>query len=92
MAATHPTELACSCFSTVAKSVLLVPVAECLSELKGNYFEKPSVLSQMQVFDDTSRGPWGALKLLWTTRVTELLASAGAFLTLIMLLFEPFTP
>lgn len=78
-------------FSTIAKSALLVPVAECLSQLKWNYFEKPRALSQMQVFDDASRGPWGALKLLWTTRTTALLASAGAFLMLLMLAFEPFT-
>jgi hypothetical protein len=78
-------------FSTIAKSALLIPVAECLSQLKWHYFEKPRALSQMQVFDDASRGPWGALKLLWTTKLAAPLASVGAFVMLLMLAFEPFT-
>ncbi|KAF1967799.1 hypothetical protein BU23DRAFT_411161, partial [Bimuria novae-zelandiae CBS 107.79] len=51
-------------FSTIAKSALLVPIAECISQLKWTYFEAPRTLSQMQVFDDASRGPWGALVML----------------------------
>ncbi|KAF1996400.1 hypothetical protein P154DRAFT_443513, partial [Amniculicola lignicola CBS 123094] len=54
-------------FSTIAKSALLVPIAEGLSQLKWTYFEvpEPRELAQMQVFDDASRGPWGALVFLW---------------------------
>ena len=78
-------------FSTIAKSALLVPIAECISQLKWTYFESPRTLSQLQVFDDASRGPWGSLVLLWKTKATALLASLGAFITILLLAFEPFT-
>lgn len=78
-------------FSTIAKSALLVPIAECISQLKWTYFESPRALSQLQVFDSASRGPWGALVLLWKTKATALLASLGAFITILLLAFEPFT-
>ena len=78
-------------FSTIAKSALLVPIAECISQLKWTYFESPRTLSQLQLFDDASRGPWGSLILLWKTKATALLASLGAFITILLLAFEPFT-
>ncbi|KAH7355650.1 hypothetical protein BKA66DRAFT_553649 [Pyrenochaeta sp. MPI-SDFR-AT-0127] len=76
-------------FSTIAKSSLLVPLAACLSQLKWSYFEKPQTLSHMQDFEDASRGPWGAMMLLWKVKGTALLASVGALVTLLMLAFEP---
>lgn len=39
-------------FSTVAKSALLIPVTDCLSQLKWLYFREPRTLSQLQAFDD----------------------------------------
>jgi hypothetical protein len=78
-------------FSTIAKSSLLVPVAVCLSQLKWSYFEKPRELGHMQVFDDASRGPWGAAVLLWKTKGVAWLASVGALITLFMMTFEPFS-
>lgn len=76
-------------FSTLAKTALLVPVTECISQLKWNHFENPKRLSQLQVFDDASRGPWGALILLLKARMTSM-ASLGALITIIALAFEPF--
>jgi hypothetical protein len=78
-------------FSTIAKSCLLVPVAVCLSQLKWSYFEKPRELGHMQVFDDASRGPWGAFVFLWKTKGVAWLASVGALITLLMMAFEPFS-
>lgn len=78
-------------FSAIAKSSLLVPLASCLSQLKWSYFEKPRTLSHIQDFEDASRGPWGAMMLLWKVKGTALLASVGALATLFMLAFEPFT-
>jgi hypothetical protein len=80
-----------SVFSSIAKSTLLVPVAMCLSQLKWSYFEKPRHLAHMQVFDDASRGPWGALVLLWKTRGMAWMAGVGALVTVLLMTFEPFS-
>ncbi|KAH7121262.1 hypothetical protein B0J11DRAFT_62108 [Dendryphion nanum] len=76
-------------FSTVAKSALLVPVTECISQLKWIYFEKRHPLSHMQVFDDASRGPWGSLVLLQKVKLN--LGTLGAVITILALTLEPFT-
>lgn len=78
-------------FSTVGKSALLLAVSEGLGQLKWLYFEEPRTLSQMENFDQATRGPWGAFTFLWHTRGTAYLASMGAFATVTMLAFEPVT-
>lgn len=70
---------------------LLVPITACISQLKWSYFESPRSLSQMQVFDDASWGPRGALLMLWKTRTTISLPWLGALVTLLLLAFDPFT-
>lgn len=80
-----------SVFSTIARSALLMPIAACISQLKWSYFESSRTLNQMQVFDDASRGPRGALLMLWKTRTTISLAWLGALVTLLLLAFDPFT-
>ncbi|KAF2796181.1 hypothetical protein K505DRAFT_1967 [Melanomma pulvis-pyrius CBS 109.77] len=80
-------------FSTIAKSALLYPLAECIGQLKWEYFDTTTAkpLSQLYAFDTASRGPWGAFKFTWSTRGRALLASMGAAITVLMLAFEPFT-
>jgi len=58
---------------------------------------QPKALSQLQVFDNASRGPWGSLMLFWKTRKSfsrkespPVLALLGAAITILMLAFEPF--
>lgn len=49
-----------SVFMTVAKSSLLLPVAECISQAKWIQFERaPHHLIRLQEYDEASRGPWG---------------------------------
>lgn len=45
----------------------------------------------MQVFDDASRGPLGALILLWKTRGVAWLAGVGALVTVLVMTYEPFS-
>ena len=78
-------------FSTVAKSALLVPIAECIGQIKWDFFKRPRPLIHIQTFDEASRGPWGATVLLWKTRGTSLLAAFGSIITILLLTFEPFT-
>ena len=77
--------------STLAKSALLVPLAECIGQLKWTYFRRPRSLNYFQIFDEASRGPGGSAIFLWKTKLTALLPSLGAVLTILLLAFEPFT-
>lgn len=80
--------------TTVAKTSLLVPVAESISQLKWMHFDHPNPLSDLQMFDDASRGPWGAWTFLChktaPRRINNtLFASVGCLITLLSLAFEP---
>lgn len=80
-------------FSAITKSALLIPIAECISQLMWVYYDKSKAepLSQLQYFHDASRGPWGSTVLFWKTRMRPpYLALFGAAITVMMLLFEPF--
>jgi len=78
-------------FSTITKSALLVSIAECLGQLKWDYFQdRPRSVQHMQTFDEASRGPWGALVLLYKMRGRAVLAAFASMVTILMLAFEPF--
>ncbi|KAI8632610.1 hypothetical protein F5Y19DRAFT_325574 [Xylariaceae sp. FL1651] len=52
--------------TTISKTALLVPAASCISQLKWRYFSgQPRRLTDLQLFDAASRGPWGSLALLF---------------------------
>lgn len=81
-----------SLFSTVAKAALLLPVAAYLSQLKWHYFaQEPHPLNDLQIFDDASRGPLGALQLLWELKGKALIASLASIITIVALAIDPFT-
>lgn len=81
-----------SVLMTISKSALLVSIAECISQAKWMQFGKsPCRLSQLQLFDDSSRGPCGSLQLLLHPKAIGLIAAAGAFLTIACLTLDPFT-
>jgi hypothetical protein len=81
-----------SVFSTISKSSLLYPLAECIGQLKWEYFDtaRPRALSELHAFDAASRGPWGAFQFIWLTRGRAILATIGSFIMVLMLAFEPF--
>ncbi|KAF9880320.1 hypothetical protein CkaCkLH20_02274 [Colletotrichum karsti] len=55
--------------STVCRTAFILPVMESLSQYKWNWYKKsPRPLADFRVFDEASRGPWGSLKLLVTTK------------------------
>lgn len=80
-------------FSTISKSALMYPLAECIGQLKWEYFDtaRPRLLSELHAFDTASRRPWRAFKFTWLTRGKATLAFIAAFITVFMLGFEPFT-
>lgn len=60
---------AVSFLTTLLKGFLLVPAAACISQsIWISYTLKAQELQRMEIYDAASRGPWGALQLLWTLR------------------------
>ncbi|KAH6852919.1 hypothetical protein BKA58DRAFT_444724 [Alternaria rosae] len=82
-------------FSTIAKSALPVPLAECIGQLKWIYFHTPQSkpVNRLYDFDVATRGPCGAFTFRYKLRLRKsaALASFGAVLTILSLGFEPFT-
>ncbi|TDZ54061.1 hypothetical protein CTRI78_v006493 [Colletotrichum trifolii] len=54
--------------ATLARAAFVTPVSESLSQLKWIWFRQPRTLKDFQDFDAASRGVWGSLLLLKTTK------------------------
>ena len=81
-----------SIFSTLSKTSITLPLAEGLSQLKWTYFRQRSQkLSDMQLFDEASRGPLGALKLAWQLNVRAVAAGLGAVTIALTVAMDPFS-
>ncbi|KAK5659804.1 hypothetical protein OQA88_1016 [Cercophora sp. LCS_1] len=81
-----------SVFTTVGKSAIMVPIAGCISQLSWQHFSsRPQSLDNLRVFDDASRGPWGALELLFMIRDKAILPRLLAIAAVLSLGIEPFT-
>ncbi|KAI0148251.1 hypothetical protein F4776DRAFT_606813 [Hypoxylon sp. NC0597] len=80
-----------SFLGTMGKSACLLALAEIISQLKWIHFSAgPQRLNDLQVFDDASRGPLGALQLLVVKNRKTLLAMCASALVLAALLVDPF--
>lgn len=89
-----------STLATVSKASLMLAVAACISQLKWLYFERSTrSLEQLQIFDDASRGPLGALELVLRLSPSEVFSrrkgGAGwafwaSILTIFALALDPF--
>ena len=75
--------------TTAAKAFLLYSVAVCLSQLKWIYLQQPRKLFHLQVLDDLSRGPLGAVQTLFQIRWAP--AYLGILIVLLALAVDPFT-
>ncbi|KAF2760388.1 hypothetical protein EJ05DRAFT_508930 [Pseudovirgaria hyperparasitica] len=73
------------------KASMLVPVAECLGQLKWYWFDRGErTLSDIDTFDSASRGVVGSLELLWTLRFWHL-AAVGAVIMIASLSIDTLT-
>ncbi|KAK8071656.1 hypothetical protein PG996_005004 [Apiospora saccharicola] len=76
---------------TALKSSLMLAVASCISQSKWLYFKKRRArVQQFDKFDEASRGPLGAVKLLWSFRSPFHLAWVGAVITIVILGVDTF--
>jgi hypothetical protein len=57
-----------SILSGFAKASLLLPTTEALGQLKWNWFRKPRKMVDFEVIDSASRGPWGSMVLIASTK------------------------
>lgn len=80
-----------STLSTLAKSSMLMAIGEGLGQLKWVYFEQRAHrLRDFEIFDEASRGPLGACRLLWRVHWRAFMASVGAAIVLLALAMDPF--
>ncbi|KAJ6012452.1 hypothetical protein N7522_002807, partial [Penicillium canescens] len=79
-----------SVIATIAKAAMLIPVSSCLSQLKWNASQSPipMPLYNMEVLDQASCGPFGALEVFWGTKPG--LATVGALLMVMSVTVDPF--
>ncbi|KAH3919101.1 hypothetical protein HBH56_028790 [Parastagonospora nodorum] len=73
----------------VASAALIVPTSEALGQLKWNWFSKSRTMWDFEIFDKASRGPLGALMLLFRTKGRSL-AALGAILIVLLLAIDTF--
>lgn len=79
-----------SVLSTAARASLILVVSSCIGQLKWCWLTRSGKrLQDLQVMDEASRGPLGAISLL-ASRSGGSLASFGAAITLCMIAFGPF--
>ena len=80
-----------SFIATLAKSSFLLAITETVGQLKWlHYHCKSHKLSDVKLFDEASRGPWGSFELLVAKHKNTLLASIAASIILAALLVDPF--
>ncbi|KAF1829796.1 hypothetical protein BDW02DRAFT_509094 [Decorospora gaudefroyi] len=73
----------------VSSAALIVPTSEALGQLKWNWFHNSRAMWDFEIFDKASRGPLGALMLLYRTKGRSL-AALGAVLIVLMLAIDTF--
>lgn len=72
-----------------ASAALIVPTSEAIGQLKWTWFHSSNVMWDFEIFDKASRGPIGAIMLLFRTKGRSL-AALGALLILLLLAIDTF--
>ena len=80
-----------SILATASRVSLAFAISNTMGPIKWLWLKtsEPKLLSDLQSLDSASRGPAGSLGLL-STHLRWSVASIGAIVTLLMLLFDPF--
>jgi hypothetical protein len=73
----------------VTTAALIIPTTEALGQLKWNWFNRSNAIWDFEIFDKATRGPWGAVMLLYRTKGRSL-ASLGAIIILLLLAIDSF--
>ncbi|RAK95697.1 DUF3176 domain-containing protein [Aspergillus ibericus CBS 121593] len=73
--------------ATADRAALLFPVGVCLSQFKWNQYSQQQRLYHLQVVDQASRGLWGSLRMITSTRPS--LATLGAIILILSAAIDP---
>ena len=80
-----------SIYAILMEIGIVLVTAEGLGQLKWLWFGKESrPLVDLVKYDDATRGPMGAVRLLWRLRARDLLSSFGALIVILALGLSPF--
>ena len=77
-------------YTTILKATVVLVVGEGLSQLKWAWFHQKRQLKDLVSFDNASRGPWGALILVWRLRGRQYISCCGALVIIATLIMDPF--
>ncbi|KAK3689174.1 hypothetical protein B0T22DRAFT_513343 [Podospora appendiculata] len=77
-------------YTIILRALLMVPVAEVISQEKWLWFKRPRPLHHMDSFDSASRGLWGSTKLLFVS-YTSAVPFIAAVTAIVMVAVGPFT-
>jgi len=73
----------------VLKAAMLLILTEGISQLKWVWYTRPHPLDDLAKFDSASRGPWGALQLIFAVRGRHIFATVGAIVMIAALAIDP---
>lgn len=76
-------------YSVVLKAGILFVAAEGLGQVKWSWISQERPLIDLVRYDEATRGPEGAFRLLWRLRHHHLTASCGALLAILALAVDP---
>ncbi|CAO2652568.1 Nn.00g008510.m01.CDS01 [Neocucurbitaria sp. VM-36] len=77
-------------YSVLLKTSAGLILAEGIGHIKWTNLKRPRSLHSFWVHDEASRGPWGAVHLLWNDKGRHI-SSVGALITILILFLEPFS-
>lgn len=77
-------------YSVILKTASGLIIAEGISHIKWTSLKRPRSLRSFWVHDEASRGPWGAVHLLWNDKGRHI-SSLGALIAILILFLEPFS-
>ena len=80
-----------SIYMTILKGTVLTVTAEGIGQSKWQWFQASRPLDDLVRFDAATRGPLGAIALLWRLKTRDILSSVGALVAILILLVDPFT-
>jgi hypothetical protein len=82
---------ALSVLGALFRAPALFIVAEGVGQLKWLWLSNKRPLSDLSAYDEATRGPWGATRLLWVARWRDIFAFLGALIIIASLGLDPFT-
>lgn len=79
-----------SIYTLVLKTAIGVILTSCIGQLQWTWFSKTRPLTDMLYFDNATRGPAGAVGLIWRQRFRRPLTVLGCLIAVLVAVVDPF--